>query len=84
MGKLLPTGYRTGIGFGKGKRSGPDGDEGYQGVEAIFDHDAVHDAFMMLSCHTNSREVDISADQAQCKKKGACCYGIYNCGAGTN
>jgi hypothetical protein len=67
--KLLPTGYRTGIGFGKGKRSRPDdhqGYQGYQGVEAVINHDAVHDAFMMPSCHTNSRVVDISSDEAQC------------------
>jgi hypothetical protein len=82
VGKLLPTGYRTGIGFGKGKRSTPDDHQGYQGAEAILDYDAVHDAFMMLSCHTNSREVNISSDEAQCKKKGASYYGIYNCGAG--
>jgi hypothetical protein len=63
--KLLPTGYRTGIGFGKGKRSRPDDHQGYQGVVAVIDHDAVYDAFMMLSCHTNSRMVDISSDEAQ-------------------
>jgi hypothetical protein len=82
--KLLPTGYITGIGFGKGKRSRPDDHQGYQGVEVAIDHDAVHDAFMMLNCHTNNRVVDISFDEVQCKKKGAFCYGIYNCSAGTN